>query len=542
MFTEEKLKEVPQELEKLFKELEFDVINDITKRIEAIDKISRTADYELWIATQLKTFPTDLRKKIQKALKYSDEQMNHLYEDIVEEGYAQDEALYKAVDVPFVPLEENKPIKQLVDALQEQSKDDIKNLTKTTGFVLSNGGSKVATQYFRDELNKAVVEISTGAFDYDSTMKRIVNEMANSGLRYIDYESGHTDRLDVATRRAVMTGIAQITETIAEDNAKKLDTEYFEVSAHVTARPSHALWQGKVYTKEQLVSICGLGTVTGLLGANCYHTYDPFIMGISVRRYSDDYLKDLYKKTQEKKYYKDKLYTPYEATQRQRQLERRMRVQDEKIKLLKGTDNKDALREAKARREATYQEYKQFSNTMGLPEQMNRVFNSEIKASKYDTLPSTYKNVTSEYINRDGAGTVTKDEGYLQDYQHLKDEETARWLQNNFGGNVHLKKESEEKNVKTSDVEWNGKLWEFKDVTSVNSVGDRIRNGIKQIKDNAGGFVLDFKNSKLSNSEAIEAVVQKMRNYKKYDDIDVIIKRGDDLINIVRSYGRHEKN
>lgn len=377
MFTEEKLKEVPEELEKLFRQLEFDVINDITKRISEAEKISRTADYELWIANQLRMFPSNLRKKIQKALKHSDEQMDHLYKDIIEEGYAQDEALYKANGTEFIPLEKNTKIKQLVDSLQEQGKDDIKNLTKTTGFVLSDGGSKVATQYFRDELNKAVFEIQSGTFDYDGVIKRITNEMANSGLRTIDYESGHTDRLDVATRRAVMTGLRQITETIAEDNAKKLDTEYFEVSAHVTARPSHALWQGKVYTKEQLVSICGLGTVTGLCGVNCYHTYDPFIYGISVRRYSDEELSNIYKQTQQVKEYNGKKYTPYQATQRQRQLERRMRVQDEKIKLLKGTDNKDALREAKARREATYQEYKQFSKAMGLPEQMNRVFNSE---------------------------------------------------------------------------------------------------------------------------------------------------------------------
>lgn len=376
MFSEEQLKEVPQEIEKLFRQLEFDVINDVTKRIGMIESISRTADYELWIANQFKIYPSDYKKRIQKTLKYSDKQMDKLYKEIIEEGYARDEDLYKACEVPFIPLSENTKIKQLVDSLEAQGKDDLSNITKTTGFVLNDGNIKLTTQYYRDELNKAVFEIQTGAFDYNTTLKRIVNEMTNSGLRFINY-GGKTERIDVATRRAVMTGLRQITETIAEDNARKLDTEYFEVSAHATARPSHALWQGKVYTKQQLIDICGLGTVTGLCGVNCYHTYDPFVYGVSERRYTDKELSDIYKKTQTTKDFNGQTYTPYQATQRQRALERRMRVQDEKIRLLK--QNKDACDIVKQRRIATYQEYKAFSKVMGLPEQMARVFNSEIR-------------------------------------------------------------------------------------------------------------------------------------------------------------------
>lgn len=376
MFSEEQLKEVPQEIEKLFRQLEFDVINDVTKRIGMIESISRTADYELWIANQLKTYPSDYKKRIQKTLKYSDKQMDKLYKEIIEEGYARNEDLYKACEVPFIPLSENTKIKQLVDSLEAQGKDDLSNITKTTGFVLNDGNIKLTTQYYRDELNKAVFEIQSGAFDYNTTLKRIVNEMTNSGLRFINY-GGKTERIDVATRRAVMTGLRQITETIAEDNARKLDTEYFEVSAHATARPSHALWQGKVYTKQQLIDICGLGTVTGLCGVNCYHTYDPFVYGVSERRYTDKELSDIYKQTQTTKDFNGQTYTPYQATQRQRALERRMRVQDEKIRLLK--QNKEACDIVKQRRIATYQEYKAFSKAMGLPEQMARIFNSEIR-------------------------------------------------------------------------------------------------------------------------------------------------------------------
>lgn len=170
---------------------------------------------------------------------------------------------------------------------------------------------------------------------------------------------------------------------ISNTNAEKLHAEYFKVSAHLTARPSHAVWQGKVYSREQLVEVGGLGTGPGLLGWKCRHSYYPFIPGISKRTYTDEQLEEIYKKSTETTEWRGKEYTGYEATQHQRALERRMRVQDEKIRLMKpaGVDSNE-IAAMKAKRGATYQEYKQFSEKMGLPEQMNRIFNSEVKSSK----------------------------------------------------------------------------------------------------------------------------------------------------------------
>lgn len=409
MFSEDEIKEVPEKIAKLFKDLEKDVMDDIVKRISKTNEISRTADWELYRVNQLSTYGKDLKKKLKKSLEYTDEQMNRLYDEIIAKGYAHDESLYKAVDVPFIPLNENKELKQLIGAIKKQTNGEFENITRTTGFVVNNGNKEqTLTDYYKSLLDKATVEIATGTFNYDSTLKKVVNEMANSGLRTIDYDSGHADRIDVAARRAAMTGLRQVTGKISEDNAKALNTEYFEVSAHITARPSHALWQGKVYTKEQLTTICGLGTVTGLCGVNCYHMYDPFIYGVSVRRYSDDDLSKMYQDTLTEKEYKGKKYTPYEATQRQRTLERRMRAQDEKIRLLKsGGASREDIHEVKLRREATYQEYKEFSKKMGLPEQMNRVFNFERKSaiatpisSPIETAKTDYKTLaTSSFAN-----------------------------------------------------------------------------------------------------------------------------------------------
>ena len=554
MFSEEMLKEVPDNLEVIFRQLETDVMEDVIRRIAQINKISRTADIELYTATQMRTYDTDLRKKIQQALKLSDEQMNHLYEDIVEEGYASDENLYSAAGVPFVPLARNKELKQLIDAVQEQAINDVDNITNTTGYVLDNNGTIVqsATQYFKNQLNRATVEIAAGAFNYDSTLKRITNELANSGLRTISYDSGRNERIDVATRRAVMTGLRQVTQKVADDNAKQLDTDYFEVSAHVTARPSHALWQGRVYTKKQLSDICGLGTGEGLCGWNCYHTYDPFIYGVSTRKYSDEELSQIYHDTLQTKEFDGKTYTPYQATQMQRSMERKMRVQDEKIALLKqGGASREDISAVRTRRIATYQRYKAFSDKMGLPEQMNRVFNSEIKQSS-PVIPGAtdiineWKEVPSEdakecteiqdvlHLN----GKDYKIDGHDVVYDYSKYEKhIGDVLANKYGRNVQMvPRVNVPDGIKTPDLmdESNNK-YDIKTPLPT-SVGDKVlKNLVKGKRMQADNFVFDLSKNKLSS----EKVTQQIADIYRYPDTDfvrdIIIMKFD---KIVRAYRR----
>ena len=126
----------------------------------------------------------------------------------------------------------------------------MENITRSMGFYLDYGGKKVLTplsQVYADYLDSACMDIVSGAFDYNSVLRRTVTQLTNSGLRKIDYASGRADRVDVAARRAVMTGVAKLTHKITEYHMEQLGCEYVEVSWHAGARPSHSVWQGKVY-------------------------------------------------------------------------------------------------------------------------------------------------------------------------------------------------------------------------------------------------------------------------------------------------------
>ena len=198
--------------------------------------------------------------------------------------------------------------------------------------------------------------------------------MTNSGLRTVDYETGWSNRTDVAARRAVMTGLTQVTAKINENNAVKLGTDMFEVSWHSGARPSHQVWQGRWYKSSELESVCGLGSVTGLCGANCYHSYYPVIPGISVPTYAEEELDEMNRQENIPIDYNGKQYTKYEALQRQRQLETRMRAERQKIKLLQdGEADETDIMLARAKYRGTSQEYTSFSKAMELPQQRQRV-------------------------------------------------------------------------------------------------------------------------------------------------------------------------
>lgn len=384
MFTPQKLEKMPVELEKLFSRLEMDIMMDIIRRMKINNnEITRSADWQIYRLNQLGQSKKSIKKYIEKSLELSEKEINNIYKNAIKSGYAEDKELYTASGKSFIEFEDNEELQQLITAIKEQTKNDFYNITQSTGFIKNINGKNVftpLTQYYQETLDNAVSGVLSGAFDYNTVIKKTVQEMTKSGLRTIDYASGRSYRIDSVVRTAVMTGVNQVASKISDSNAKELDTEYFEVSAHGTARPSHQEWQGKVYTRKQLEEICGLGKVDGLCGANCRHSYYPFIPGISERSYTDKELEEWAKEENKPKEYNGKQYTAYEASQEQRRLERLMRKQRQDIKLLKeGEANEEDIITAQAKYRITSDEYVKFSKSMGLPEQRARIYQDGLK-------------------------------------------------------------------------------------------------------------------------------------------------------------------
>nr|DAZ49644.1 MAG TPA: minor capsid protein [Caudoviricetes sp.] len=361
-----------------YQDLEERIMQDIVRRIQKAGEITSTADWQINRLQILGYSSENIEKSIKDALNASYPEMFELYDKVINWEYVRNKDVYEQINVKYIPFEQNKQLQQITDAIIEQSLSDMENITRSMGFYLDYGGKKVLTplsQVYADYLDSACMDIVSGAFDYNSVLRRTVTQLTNSGLRKIDYASGRADRVDVAARRAVMTAVSQITGKITEYNAEKLGTEYFEVEWHAGARPTHAVWQGRVWSKEQLYSVCGLGTVTGLLGVNCYHTYHLFFPGLSERNWSDEWLEEQNRKEAEPKTFGGKEYTLYEAKQRQRQMEVAMRAQREKVRLLQaGKADRDEIILHKARYQGQLNEYSRFCRKMGLTEERERIY------------------------------------------------------------------------------------------------------------------------------------------------------------------------
>lgn len=366
-------------IEKRYIMLEEEIEKDIVRRIQKAGKITSTADWQIQRYMILGHSAEDVEKIIRSAVGGDWADTFKLYDEVIEQEYVRSKTLYEQVNADFVPYEQNYELQQITNALIQQSNDELFNISRSLGFMVDMGkGRKVFTplsEIYNGYLDNAIIMMASGAFDYNTMVRKVVGEMSASGLRSVDYASGHSNRVDVAARRALLTGMGQLTGYISDMNGQRLGTDKFEVDWHMGARPDHAIWQGRVWTRQQLVEVCGLGTGAGLLGWNCHHTYYPFIEGISVRNYSDEWLEEMDRKESLKVSYRGKEYNAYEATQKQRQMETAMRAQREKAVLLKeGRADPNDILNARCKYQAMLDEYKEFSRKFHLPEQRERIY------------------------------------------------------------------------------------------------------------------------------------------------------------------------
>lgn len=384
--TPEELESLPKPLERTMTALELSIMNEVVQRIKETSQITPVTDWYLNRLTAIGISKSKIRQLIDAALRESELKVDDIYKQAVQSDYIRNKEIYKMAGKEYLPYESNQWLQQVVEAARQQTLESLRpmeNITQTTGFNVPVGGKKVFTplsEYLERSLDKAMMGIITGNRTYSKAINEVIDEMTASGIRMVDYASGKSDRIEVAARRAVITGVAQMTKQVSDKNARELGTDYWEVDWHMGARNTgigyfnHQSWQGKVYSTEEMRTVCGEGDILGFAGINCYHIKWPFLPGISKRKYTDEWLEEQNRKENEKKTYRGKEYDTYGALQYQRRLERTIRKQKQDVTLLKksGADTEE-LTAAKSRLRLTEKTYTDFSKEMGLRQQRERL-------------------------------------------------------------------------------------------------------------------------------------------------------------------------
>lgn len=228
----EEMGSLPLQVEKLFYGLQDRIMSDVVRRIKKTGEITSTADYQLNRVKILGNSSEFIEDELKRLLNVTYPELFALYDKVIDWEYVRNKDIYEQVNGQFTPPEENDWLQGLSSAIVSQTEGDIKNITRSLGFSLDYGdGKKVFTplsEYYQKYLDRACLDIASGAFDYNTALRRVVREMTSSGIRSVDYASGYSNRAPVAARRAVMTGVHNLSNKINEQLAKELETDDFE--------------------------------------------------------------------------------------------------------------------------------------------------------------------------------------------------------------------------------------------------------------------------------------------------------------------------
>lgn len=310
MLTPQTLQHLPDDMVELVNELQIDIIKSISKKLVKADYLTPSAEWQLYKASQLTMSTDEVNALIAKFTGKSKRQIKQLYTEACKKAINEDAKIYRAYGKDSSSALRSVALSNTLKAGIKNANGMTRNLTKS----MVETSREVVTRL----MDKSYIQVASGAFSYQEAIFNAVSELSKEGITTVKYPSGVVAQVDVAVRRAVMTGISQTAGQMQLDLAAEMDCDLVEVTSHLGARPSHALWQGKVYSISgkskkypSLREATGYGTGAGLKGWNCRHDFYPFFEGISKRT---SFPVDL-----------DENQEEYELSQQQRAMERSIR-------------------------------------------------------------------------------------------------------------------------------------------------------------------------------------------------------------------------
>ena len=595
MLTPQELRNIPEDVVSIFEECEDEILRLIGERIRAVGYLNTVSLWQLIKRKESLLFKRNVTRTLSKYTGLSQRQIRRIFKKAGAKALMHDDTFLKAITTKDT-RKRNRALDKILKEAYEHTNGTLHNWTGTT--------ANNATNHFVHAMDKAALQVQSGAFSYDEAIRRATRDLADH-MDYVTYESGHKDTLEVASRRAVRTGVNQMASKLTLERCKQVGTEFVETTAHVGARETdsedctnHSWWQGKVFHLSEEGAVgedgkfypgffsydqAGYGYGAGICGWNCRHSFHPFIPGVSEPIYTPEELAKLNEKNIE---YQGQKYSRYEIDQKQRGLERQVRkykrreilaesvgdeqevmrnkafvrkYQDELDKFTKETGNR---RDYERERE-TVGKVKPGTNTFEyVPKHKKRIKTQDPqKESNQQIVANEVKNekilkkvtddwydkhlisVKEEYLEKatPGVGNYSCDDGYdAKDENERHNVTVAEWIIKIFGGDIHLMKDRHEDEIRWPDAFWNFEYWEIKHskVGTLSSIRGRLRSADGQLKSasNYGvskGTILDV-DPDVFDMDIIKKGIRKQSSDSKFDEMDIILKSGEELIDVLR--------
>ena len=376
MLTEQDFIKIEKQAIVIYQNLELQIIEEIAIRIANYGYANTVVTNSLRIAQEMGFLYQDIVRLVAEYNNTTYENVNQIFYEAGEKTLSYDDKIYKEAGLNPVPLKQSESIKQMMNATIQRTAGNLQNLCMTT--------ATTGQTQFVNAINNAYMFTSTGVKSYTQAIIDEIKNISSQGA-VIQYPSGRKRSIESAIRTNVITAVNQNMGQLQETRANEVGWDLMEISAHSGARPSHMKWQGKIVSlsgqKGYLSKAdIGYGEATGFKGINCRHSWYPYYKG-TTRTYSQKQLKEW---EDEKVTYNGEKMTKYEAIQKQRYFERKIRQDKKDLKaqqvLLTSTNNdldielvKAEIREIKATQKAHNEELNDFLDQTGLRKDYSRL-------------------------------------------------------------------------------------------------------------------------------------------------------------------------
>lgn len=320
MLTPEYLNSCTDYLLGMYDQLQTEICCDIARKLVKTGRLTDSAWMQAKRVQQSGKLMEDVISYVASIANLSEAEVQRMFNEAGLKNIEYDSAPLRNAGID-VDLKLSPAMQQVLKANIQKTNGDIRNLTMTTSVAAQ-------TQYM-DAVNMAHMKVASGGFSYSRAIADAIRSAAVQGNSVL-YRTGARSKLDVAVRRAVLTSVNQTAGKITEQYASDMGAEYYETSAHSGARPSHAVWQGRVFKINgsapgypNFAEATGYGTGEGLCGWNCRHSFYPYWPGISKRAYTSEKLAWM---NAERFEFDGEKLTDYQCSQIQREYERGIRA------------------------------------------------------------------------------------------------------------------------------------------------------------------------------------------------------------------------
>lgn len=320
MLKPEYLQRVPDGMIQLYAQAEMDILENMAVRIAHYGYWIPAVEHQAKMLEEAGMVREEILARLKTLTGRADRELRQLMQEAGTAALKSDDAVYRRQGLNPPPVSASEDLQKILQAGYEKTAGTFRNLTLTT--------ARTAAHQFEQALDRAYMQITLGGMDYNTAIRSTIKQLSAEGVGAIRYPTGRTDTIEVAVRRAVVTGVNQTALRLQDARADEMGADLVEVSAHAGARPSHAQWQGGIYSRSgksrkypDFVKATGYGTGAGLGGWNCSHSFRPWFEGMS-RTYDKALLKEYQAKDYE---YNGVRMTEYEALQEQRRIERSIR-------------------------------------------------------------------------------------------------------------------------------------------------------------------------------------------------------------------------